>query len=78
MTLNDLACSPEGVGADLSAMGCEAALKRFRELVDQRSVAWSTSTVSDPAYKKREIMYKRSVARSAPTPFGQNQKRTCV
>ncbi len=48
MTLNDLALQqcfcPEGVGADLSAMGCEAALKRFRQFADKRSVAWSTST----------------------------------
>ncbi|SDX12141.1 hypothetical protein SAMN05444064_11339 [Pseudomonas syringae] len=69
---------PEGVGADLSAMGCEAALKpvtlavsgtprRLVLLPVPGSSRTSPLPQPGPSYKSRQFSDKRSVARSAPT-----------
>ncbi len=66
-----------------AAMGCEAALKSVTSI---RLVYWGHwFCCRFPAvrgqvrsYENREIADKRSVARSAPTAFGQNQKQTGV
>ncbi len=74
---------PEGVGADLSAMGCEAALQPVTLVVSgapRRLVLLPVpgSSRTSPLLQNRDIADQRSVARSVPTVFDQNPKRTCV
>ncbi|NAT33309.1 hypothetical protein CVE26_13185, partial [Pseudomonas syringae pv. actinidiae] len=66
-----------------AAMGCEAALKSVTSIRLVYCGHWFCCrfpAVREQArsYENQEIADKRSVVRSAPTAFGQNQKQTGV
>ncbi|MCR8719450.1 hypothetical protein NVV30_12225 [Pseudomonas syringae] len=62
---------PEGVGADLSAMGCEAALKQATLIVSGAPYVQILLPVPDSSRTS-------DASRGSFTAYGQNQKRTGV